>query len=156
MGRLTFTYIGFSAEKSSVGIPVPDLDATNVESYTDGGLSTAFDALVAAVDGLTLMNRTGHTATAQTDSIAEVIPASPNAQREIGLLMLMSDPNGHKSRMVIPGVDLSLVAQAGTDVVDLAVTEVAALVTALQTYAVDPITGLAVTVYAARIVGRNN
>lgn len=156
MGRLTLTYIGFSAEKSSVGIPTPDLGVANVESYTDGGVSTAFDALVDAVDALTLMNRTGHTATAQAEALAETLPASANAQREIGLQMFMSDVNGHKSRLVIPGVDLGIVAQAGTDLVDLTVTEVAALVTALETYAIDPITGLAVTVYAARIVGRNN
>jgi hypothetical protein len=156
MTRLTFSYIGYSGEKSSVGFPIPELTAANIESYTDGGLSTAFDALSDAVADLTLMNPTGHTATAQISAVPEVLPASPNAQRESGILVLMADTGGHKSRMVIPGPDLSLVAQEGTDNVLLTGTEMAALVTAIETYCVDPITGLAVTVYAARIVGRNN
>jgi len=156
MGRLTLNYLGRSGEKGQVGLPVPDLNAANVESYTVGGLSTAYDALKDSIDALTLMSAIGHTATAQIGSIPEVLPASPLAQREIGLLVLMADPDGHKTRVVIPGIDLSLVSQPGTDNVPLTVTEVAALVTALETYCVDPITGGALTVYRARVVGRNN
>lgn len=156
MGRLTFSYIDKSGERASVGVPTPDLNAANVESYTDGGLSTAFDALNDAIAALTLLSATGHSATAQSNAIEPVLPASPYAQREFGIMFFLSDTGGHKSRITIPGPDLSIVAQDGTDVVDLAVTEVAALVTALETYAVDPVTGNAVTVTAARIVGRNN
>lgn len=156
MGRLTFSYIGKSGEPASVGVAVPDLTAANVESYTDGGLSTAFDALNDALLALTLMNATGHTATAQVNQIEPVIPASPYAQREIAIMFFMSDTGGHKSRLSVPGPDLTLVAQDGTDLVDLTVTEVAALVTAIETYAVDPVTGNAVTVTGARIIGRNN
>jgi len=156
MGRLTLSYIGKSAEKSNVGFPIPNLDATNVEDYTENGLSAGYDALKSAVDALTLMNPTGTTVTAEIISIAEVLPASEFAQREFGVLVLMADTIGHKSRLVVPGPDLTLVAQEGTDVVDLAGTEMAALVSAIETWCVDPITGNAVTVYGARIVGRNN
>jgi hypothetical protein len=156
MTNLTFGYIGHSGEKSTASFPVPELTAANIESYTDGGLSTAFDALKDAVAAITLMNFIRHTATAQIAAVPEVLPASVYAQRERGLLVLMADPGGHKSRIVIPGPDATLLAQSGNDDVDLAGTEMAALVTAIETYCVDPITKLAVTVYAAKLVGRNN
>lgn len=156
MTNLTIAYIGHSGEKSAVSLPIPTLTAANVESYTDGGLSTAFDALKDAVDAITLMNYIRHTATAQIAAVPEVIPASVEAQREKGLLVLMADTGGHKSRVVIPGPDFSLLAQPETDKVLLTGTEMAALVTAIETYCVDPVTGLALTVYGARLVGRNN
>lgn len=156
MGVLTLQYIGRSGEKGSVGLSIPDLTALNVESYTSGGLSTAYDDLKDAIDALTLMNPVGHTATAQIVKVPEVLPASPLAQREIGLLVLMADPDGHKTRIVVPGIDLSLVAQEGSDNVPLSVTELATLITALEAHCVDPITGGALTVYRARVVGRNN
>lgn len=156
-GKLTFSYIDKSGESASVGFPVPDLDALNIESYTNGGLSTAFDALNDAVAGLTLLNPTGHTATAQVESIVPVRPSDANAERETVLLVKYGDVNGHKGRVTIPGLNRAITSQDGTDEVPLAgIAEVVALIDAIETYCADPVTGLAITVYSIRQVGRNN
>jgi hypothetical protein len=157
MGQLTFGFIDKSGEPASVGFSIPDLGAANVETYTDGGLSTAFDALQAAINGLTLLNPTGHTATAQKASVAPVRPTDANAQRETALLVKYADVNGHKGSLTVPGLDRTITSQDGTDEVPLTgITEVVALIDAIELYVVDSVTGLAVTVYSIREVGRNN
>lgn len=157
MGRLTFSFIDKSGEDGSVSFPVPDLGALNVESYTDGGLSTAFNALHDSILALTLMNETGHTATAQRNVLVAVKPTDGNAQRETALLVKFADVNGHKGSLTVPGVDRSITTVVNTDEVPLTgITEIEDLISAIETYCVDPITGLAVTVYSIRNVGRNN
>jgi hypothetical protein len=158
MGRLTLSFIDKSGETASVGLPIPDLTVANIESYSSGGIaSDAFNDLNDFIDVLTLLNPTGHTLTSKIVQIPPVRPADANAQRETGLLVLMADTNGHKSRFVIPGLDRELVAQEGTDEVPLTgIIQVEELITAVEAYCIDPITGLAVTVYGMRMVGRNN
>jgi hypothetical protein len=156
MGQITFSFVDKSGERGSVNLPVPDLALANIETYTDGG--TAFNALEAAVAALTLLTATGNTVTAESAGVAApVLPTDDNAQRERVLLFFLSDTNGHKTRIGIPGIDLTGIAQSGTDDVPLdATTEVEDMVTAIETYCVDSITGNAVTVYRIRHVGRNN
>ena len=156
MGQLTFSFIDRSGERASVNAPTPDLGLSNIESYTDGG--TAFNALEAAINALTLLTPTGNTVTAESAGVAApTVPTDVNAQRERVLLFFLSDTGGHKTRIGIPGIDLTGIAQAGTDDVPLdATTEVGDMVTAIETYCVDSITGNTVTVYRIRHVGRNN
>ena len=157
MGRLTFGFIDKSGEAGSVSFPVPNLGVTNVEAYTEGVGHVAYNALLDAVVALTLLNQTGHTVTAETAEIAPVRPSDANAQRETALLVKFADTTGHKGSLTIPGLDRTITSQDGTDEVPLAgITEVEDLITAIETYAVDSITGNTVTVYSIREVGRNN
>jgi hypothetical protein len=157
MGRLTFSFIDKSDEAGSVSFPIPNLGLTNVEAYSEGVGHAAYNDLFDAVAALTLLNPTGHTLTAETAEIAPVRPSDPNAERETALLVKFADTTGHKSRITIPGLDRAITTQDGTDEVPLAgIAEVEALVTAIETWVVDPITGNAVTVYSIRQVGRNN
>lgn len=156
MGQVTFSFIDRSAERASVNMPVPNLGVLNVETYTDGG--TAYNAMEAAILALTTLNQTGATVTAESTSVASpTIPTADNAQRERVLMFFLSDTNGHKTRIGLPGADLTGITGVGTDDIALdASAEIEDMVTAIETYCVDSVTGNAVTVYRIRHVGRNN
>jgi hypothetical protein len=156
MGQITLTFLDKSRERASVNLPIPDLTLANVETYTDGG--TAYNALEAAVLALTLLTHTGATVLAESDSVAApVLPTSDDAQRERALLFFLSDTGGHKTRIQIPGISLTGLTQPNTDDIPLDVsTEIEDMITAIETHCRDSVTGLAVTVYRIRHVGRNS
>jgi hypothetical protein len=84
------------------------------------------------------------------------LPASPFAQREFKLAVKMVDTAGNRSTLTIPGPNLTLLAQPGTDVVDhVSNVTAAALAAAIENNAVSP-QGNTVSVIGMRIVGRAN
>lgn len=156
MGQFTLTFVDKSAERASVNLPVPDLGVANVETYTDGG--TAYGALESAVLALTTLAQTNATVTAESGGIATpALPTADDAQRERVLLFFCTTSGGHKTRIGIPGADLTGITGIGTDDIALdASAEIEAMIAAIETYCVDPVVGGAVTVYRVRHVGRNN
>lgn len=158
MGRITLSLLDKSRESASIGFPVPDLGAANIATYTDTGVGQALGDLRNAALALTLLTETGRTVTAEaTKEAAPTPPTEDYAQREIALVFFMADTGGHKSRVSVPGADLTGVAQSGTDDVPLSgITVVENMISAIESYCVDPVTGNAVTVYNVRIIGRGN
>lgn len=109
------------------------------------------------IAALTLCNFVNLTGQIPIESDVPVLPGSENAQREQALLITYADAvNGKKYHMSIPGIDRNLVAQAGTDVVDIVSNvAMAAFVVIMEANMVSEL-GNAIEVVAARLVGRSN
>ena len=156
MGLTSIRYLDASGEESSFQINTPTLTVANVENFTSEVATNAYADLMAAIDALTLMNRVGGSVGAKSVAYAGAQPADQNAQRERRLLLKFRDTvTGLKGSCSVPGIDLSLVGQGGTDAVDLAQTQVAALVAILEADYVSN-AGNPILFYEARHVGRNN
>lgn len=155
--QTTFNLIDHSGEQSSVAFWTPDLDAANIATYTSTAVTNALGDLKAAIDALTLMNETNINVGATRIISPPTLPADENAQREQKLQIKYTDTvTGKKYRFEIPGVDRTLVAQVGTDVVDFGSNAfVIALVNAFESDYVSEL-GNPVSVYGASLVGRNN
>lgn len=155
--QTTFAFVDFSGEISRVSFSHLDLDAANVAGYTSTVVTDELGALKAAVDALTLLNETQITVGARNILSPPTLPPNQNAQREQGLLIKYVDTTTNKKyRFTIPGIDRTLVAQPGTDVVDFANNIlVAALVAAFEANYTSEL-GYPVSVYGASLVGRNN
>lgn len=156
-GLTTQSFIDHSGEASSFHLYNPDLDAGNINTYTTTLLTFELGDMLAAVNALTLLNRTVTTVTALRDVSSPSLPTDQNAQREQKLLIKYTDDvTGKKYSLTIPGVDRSLVAQQGTDQVDFVNNVlVAAFVNSIENGYVSEL-GNAISVYDARLVGRNN
>lgn len=156
-GNTTFTYVDNSGEYSPFAIHTPDLDPLNIADYTSTLVGTELGNLKAALDALTLMNEVQIVVGATKILSPPTLPTNPNAQREQGLLIKYVDLTTNKKyRVTVPGVDRTLVAQTGTDVVDHTSNVFAvALVAAFESAVVSEL-GNPVAVYAMSLVGRNN
>lgn len=155
--QTTFNFVDFSGEGASVAFWTPTLNASNVVTYTDTTLTNQLGDLKAAVDALTLLNETNINVGAARIVSPPTLPTDENAQREQKLQVKYVDTvTGKKYRFEIPGVDRTLVAQVGTDVVDFANNVfMIALVNAFENGYVSEL-GNPVSVYGAILVGRNN
>ncbi len=114
------------------------------------------DAFMSAVDDLTL-GVVVKTAVQQNTDEQEDIPAvSAFAQRELGLRFFFHDDTTFvKGSMTVPAPDLANIdLESDGDTADLTDTEVAAMVTWLETYAV--LNGSSVVVDRAVVVGRSS
>lgn len=153
--KFTFQYADYSGEKSTSTFYNADLNAGGTNWPT---IQTQRDALRDALNGITLasLQKVGNQV-AETD-VSATLPASAQAQREMGLLLTIADQVGFKFQVTIPAPDLETIATQGTDIVDLAGTEMAALVAALEGGDwQNPNTQVGVgQVLSARIVGRRN
>lgn len=155
--QFNFTFIDHSGETGSLSLSIPTLDATNVAGYTSTVVTDPLGAVKASIDALTLLNEVRIGVGAKIITSNPTLPTDENAQREQGLLIKYSDTvTAKKYRFTIPGIDRTLVAQSGTDVVDFVNNAfVAALVSAVEAHCVSEL-GNPITVYAASMVGRNN
>lgn len=157
MSEASFNMIGFSGERSKVVIGLPLLTGANYDDTTGNGATDNVGALRIAIGAISLLNFESVVVQAVTHPDAGGLPTNANAQREIGLRVFYTDDvTSKKYHITIPGPDLTLVAQAGTDVVDHTSNAAAiALTTALETFAFSPDDN-AITVTGMRIVGRAN
>lgn len=156
MGNTTVTFLDRTGENSAFQINTPTLTVGNVENFTSETPTNAYADLVSALEALTLMTLQKGTVSGKSADYVNAQPTDPNAQRERKLLLKFKDAStGLKGSCTVPGIDLSLVGQAGTDAIDLAQTEVAALVAVLEANYVSN-AGNAIVFYEARHVGRNN
>lgn len=148
MGKLTVTYLDASNEFSNFGVNTPDLNAGNFNA-----VSAKMDALVTAVDGVTLGTKTRDARLAVTANFPAVLPNDQNAQRETKWLVRATDNvNGRAVTFEIPCADLSLLTP-GTGNMNLASPAGAALVTAVEDLVLS-IDGNPITVIAIKHVGR--
>jgi hypothetical protein len=153
LAQAVFSFQDWSQEKSNVSVEM-DVPADGTAFVTQEAL---IDAMAVAMKALSLCNLNYYGSRyVQNDQLGE--PASEYAQRELGLRLFWRETSGDdpaKGNVTIPGPDLSICATNNSDEVDLSITEVAALVAALEaawngTLAVNR------EIYRARIVGRRS
>ena len=141
-----------SWEPTSVSFNTPDIDNLNFENYRDN--------VIADLAGF--LQLVSYCQWANYDFVTEVhtdvgtLPSSPYAQRERrAIIQCVDNSEGNYFDVGIPAPDMSDMAVPGTDVINLQDVEVAAYVTALETWAVSP-AGNALTVVKGIVKGVNN
>lgn len=147
---VTQGFVDRSNEKSRTSYYVEDIDDLT-------GAAAAADAIHDGMGVLTLCNFTKQQAVYLMQEDAEILPASNFAQREIGLKISYVDTvTDDRYTMTVPGPDLSVLGQPGTDVVDIAGNAVMlAFIVIFELNAVSENEN-PIEVVGARIVGRNN
>lgn len=150
MSEAIFTLRDHSDERSAVKFNITDLDETTWLA-TDTALATLRTTMQAVTLGVVekstvIASRTVHSTERPTDA---------NAQVEMGLrLHYVDDVTGSKYFLTIPTPNLTLLAQEGSDQIDLDEVTVAAMVAAIEAVAVSPL-GNPITIERGVIVGRN-
>lgn len=146
----SFTYNDFSNEKSSMGFFFGPITVLTIAAFL-----TQYGALRTAVNAITLGNLVADQWTGDRTQYSNAIPTDENAQRERKFLVKYEDTTSlAQYRMEIPTADLTGRMIAGTDLVDLTDTEIAAFITAFETLCKSP-EGGAVNVLEIRAVGRS-
>lgn len=151
MSTISFKIIDYSGEYSNFSMNIPDVDETSWVA-TDTAIGTIETALLA----LTAGNIARKTLQAYNVHVNDAYPSDPMAQREVGLrLFYKDDVNGEKFHVTVPAPDLDLIAEEGSDDVDMSLSVVSALTAAIEAVAVSRY-GNAITFYKGTIVGRRN
>ena len=151
MSVVNFKIIDFSGEYSSVALNIPDVTEVNWLATNTGIL-----AIQTAIAGLTAGNIAQRSLTAYAVPVNDTFPSEQYAQRETGLRLFYKDiTNGKKFHITIPAPDLALIAEAGSDMVDMTNSIVDALTALLTTWMRSPY-GNGVEFYRGVIVGRRN
>lgn len=149
--QVAFKIIDHSGEYSTVRFNIPAIDETNFVAMQAQAIS-----LQTAVVALTAGNVASRTVTAYSVPVNDSFPSNEFAQRETGLRLFYKDTvNAKKFHVTIPAPDLSLVAQEGTDEVDMSLSVVAGVTAAMEVFMVSPY-GNPVSFYRGVIVGRRN
>lgn len=152
MTKASFSIRDYSDEYTSTQLNIPDLTSANYDATI-----TSVAALQTAIAAVTLGNITRVNLDVDTGLAgADDRPASPFAQRELGIrFFYQDDVNGQKYNFTVGCADLAIVAQGGTDDVDLTLSLVAAIKTAFEALIVSP-DGNAVTINRGQVVGRKS
>lgn len=152
--KYTASFVDRSNEKSSTTICIPDLSSANYDDVAGNGVGNNVGDLRIALAALSLCNFTGHVVTGAKYPDVGTIPASPYAQREIKLRIdYLDNVTGEKFHFTIPGPNLAVFGQTGSDVIDPEEVAVAAFITAFEANAVSP-RGNPVSYSQGVIVGR--
>lgn len=154
MSTLTGRIRDHSDEYSATTIQIADYGAL----ITVGDLTTAAEALETHLNAISLGTVVNVAFRQQLADAADERPASPYAQRELGLRFFFhddTDPNA-KGNFTIAAPDLAaLTILPGTDLVDITQAPVAAFVAWFEAEAIGP-GGNSPVVDRAVIVGRSN
>jgi hypothetical protein len=156
-GKVTITAMGNNKQSSPISYHIPVLNASNIVTNLDETVGGTLGDVLLALADVCLMDLVKYDIHASIVDNGVTYPADVNARRDRAMVLSYVDntfPN-MKGIITIPGVDLTVVASPNTDEVDLTITEVAALVTALETAARSKI-GNSITITSGRLVGRNN
>lgn len=151
--QFSLSLMDYSGEKSVVQWSGPEITgaAFDVTSWkaAQAVIVTAIMALTDCIQGKTLLSSVA-------GSGSEALPAIATAQREVGLrIFYQDDVTGKKYHLTIPGPQVEDYPDAGSDEIDLTSTDIASFISDFETNAESEV-GNAVTVYAARLVGRRN
>lgn len=154
MAKATLTYRDYSQELSTVQFYTSDVAIGGGNWDTVTG---SIEALAALTNVITLCVEASESFTQKLDPDDNGIPASPWAQRELGIRVFYSDDdNGRKYHLTIPGPNLQAIETLGnSDEIDLSATEMAAWVVGFEAVAKSQ-DGNSVTVDRAVIVGRRS
>lgn len=138
--KLNLTLLDRDNEASTISVHATALVAGNITAQ----LALA-DALVAAIEDVTLMVKSKDSRIAVETKFSPVLPTGAYAQRGIKWLVRCTDTNGNPVTFHIPGANLGLAGILVGENMDLTSTEGAALVTAIEDF-VKSNDGEAVTV----------
>lgn len=154
--KVKFGLIGHSGEPSSVNVYLPEILATGANWPNNFAPVTGAEELIkATLIPMTLMNFTKTTASITVGESVPSLPADPHAQRELALRISYVDTvTLKKYRYDIPGPQGGVIP-SGTDEVPLGNALLAAHIIAMEANAVS-VDDNPISIYAARIVGRNN
>lgn len=152
MSELVATFIDVSGEKSTATLNMNDQGG----SVTITDIASLVTTAETALNGVSLATLFSVAFRQQFVDDPATLPASPYAQREAGMRFFYhSNVTGKKGRLTVPAPDMANCALlAGTDLFDPADTEVAALITWIESYVT--INSEAVTVDSVMYIGRNN
>ena len=152
MALLTATFKDRSDELSRFTVRVDDLAGTDVWTVVTG-LANALEGLV---EDLSLCTLVGINYAQQAIALDLERPTSEYAKRENGLRIFYRDATTQKKfNVTLPGPDATIIDNPGSDDVLLSVTEVAALVSWMESNVISD-AGNAIVVDRAVQVGRNN
>ena len=143
----------FSDEKAAMSITITQLTSGNVVASL-----AALDTLLGTMQAITEGNAESSRVVFRSQSEDPGRPSSESAQRERKWLVFYHDETTDKKyRVEIPTALLTDNLVPGTDLADLAATDVAAFVTAFEAIAKDPDTGLnSVAIDKIQHVGRRS
>jgi len=152
-GIARFQLLDYSDERSSTSIHVGDITAVSLP-----GFLTEFGALRTAIEGITLGVVSKESWVGDDTTLSNTPPSDPNAQREVKwLVRYTGDTTDKLYSLEIATAELAgghLLA--GSDMADLAETDMAAFVTAFEDIARTPDDDTeTVTVQSIQFVGRN-
>jgi len=151
---VTHTIIDYSGERSFTRHFLPTVTNANYAVVTGNTPATQnVGSLRVALGAVTDGNFVKHEVTSYSLRSAFPPPTDEEAQRELKLQLHCMDTAVKNFVIEIPCPILSTLAQSGTDEVDIAGIEMAALVAQLEANFVSP-WGNTYTVQSARIVGR--
>jgi hypothetical protein len=132
MGKLNLTYHDFGTPQEAGKLALPCLDITAANHDAQDALK---DALIVAINGITLGVHTASSWVAEEAANAVIQPASQFAQREIKWLVKYHDNStGEKYSVEIPTADLDLLLAGSDERLDLAGTEGAAFKVAFEAF----------------------
>lgn len=138
--KLNLTFLDRDNEASTISVHGTALSAANFVAQ-DGFA----DALIAAIEDVTLMVLQKDSRIAVETKFTPVLPTGAYAQRGIKWLVRCGDVNGNPVTFHIPGANLALAGLLVGENMDLTSTEGAALVSAIEDYVLSN-DGEAVTV----------
>lgn len=105
MGRLNLNLVDRDNEKASMSLHI-----ANMTAGTFTAQNTAIDALIDAIEGISLLPLTKDSRIAVETGFAPALPTDVYAQRGIKWLVRAVDPTGNAVTFHVPGADLSLLA----------------------------------------------
>jgi len=147
-------FVDNSGEKCSTTIYLPALSSANYDSVAGNDIGDNLGNLRIAIAAVTRCNFVKHNLTGVSYADLNEIPADADAQNEIRLRIDYTDNvNGRTGYFTIPAPNLDVFGQTGSDVIDPEEITVAALFTAIETYAVSR-DDHPITVQKGVVVGR--
>lgn len=150
---LNFRIRDFSDEYSDTRVEINDITGVNYDGDIAQTIGTGARAeLQNAIEAVTLGNLATYSAVSLRETVNDERPASAFAQVETGLRMYGRSASGKLYTLTVAAPDLSAIAVAGQDEVDLGAAPVSALVGALESHWTPE--GNAVTIEKGVIVGR--
>jgi hypothetical protein len=149
--QFSMTFLDRSRENSNVSLNIPSVTVSNINTILTNGVPVA---LSDAISEMSLCTKIVEAVTLPALRYDAITPASPYAQREIGVRVSYQDTvTLSKYGVTIPGADLATLGQPDTDLIAMDNAVFSAFVTAFEAAVVSP-AGNAVTVLSGRIVGR--
>lgn len=129
-----FELLDYSESRASTRVYFGPLTALNL-----AGFLTQFGNLRTAIDAITLGTISRERWVGDSDTLSNIPPNDPNAQRELFWLVSYEDANsGRKYTLQIPAPDTAKLIP-GTDEADYADTDIAAYITAFQAIGRSPV-----------------
>jgi len=153
--KAKFGIIDNSGERSSVNLYLLDLTGANYDDVAGNLVGNNMGDLRLAIATVCIGNFTGQSLQAVQYTDVGTIPANKYAQREIKVRFdYIDNVNGKRASFTLPCPNLDLLAESGTDNVDLEELTVAAFVAVVEANAVS-VDGNAITITRGTVVGRN-